>query len=52
MRIENARGYKGDNKIVRVETERTPNGDLVEYQYNREGVCLVAKTLEWGGKNA
>lgn len=43
--IENARGFKGDKEIVRIERERNANGDLVEFQYNKDGYCLVAKIV-------
>lgn len=49
--IENARGFKGDKKIVEVKRERDDKGNLVEYQYNKDGFCLVAKVIEWGKKN-
>ena len=47
MQVENARGYKGDKTITKTVIEKDENGNTVEYQYNNEGVCLVAKVLEW-----
>jgi len=43
--IENARGFKGDNTIVKTETEVDKEGNTIEYQYNAEGVCLVARII-------
>lgn len=43
--IENARGFKGDKEIVRIERERNEDGVLVEYQYNKDGYCLVARMV-------
>ena len=47
MQVENARGYKGDKTIAKTVVEKDEKGNTVEYQYNSEGVCLVAKVLEW-----
>lgn len=47
MQVENARGYKGDKNTARKVVEKDENGNTVEYQYNSDGVCLVAKVLEW-----
>lgn len=43
--IFNARDNGQDKEIVKVERERK-NGILCEYQYNKDGVCLVAKIIE------
>lgn len=47
MQIENARGYKGDKTIAKTVVEKDENGNTVEYQYNSDGICLVATVLEW-----
>ena len=47
MQVENARGYKGDKAIAKKVIEKDENGNTVEYQYNGDGMCLVAKVLEW-----
>lgn len=47
MQVENARGYKGDKAIAKTVVEKDEKGNTVEYQYNSEGICLVAKVLEW-----
>ena len=47
MQIENARGFKGDKEIVRVERERDNKGNLIENSYNRDGVCLITRVIEW-----
>lgn len=47
MQVENARGYKGDKTIAKTVIEKDEKGNTVEYQYNSEGMCLVAKVLEW-----
>lgn len=44
--IENARGFKGDKTIVKTETEVDKEGNTIEYQYNAEGVCLVARIVK------
>ena len=46
MQVENARGYKGDKTIAKTVIEKDENGNTVEYQYNGDGMCLVAKVLE------
>ena len=47
MQVENARGYKGDKAIAKTVVEKDEKGNTVEYQYNSEGICLVATVLEW-----
>lgn len=47
MQVENARGYKGDKAIAKTVVKKDENGNTVEYQYNGEGICLVATVLEW-----
>lgn len=47
MQVENARGYKGDKTITKTVVEKDKNGNTVEYQYNSDGICLVATVLEW-----
>lgn len=47
MQVENARGYKGDKTITKTVVEKDKNGNTVEYQYNSEGICLVATVLKW-----
>lgn len=47
MNIENARGFKGDKDIVKIERVKDDKGNLVEYQYNKDGICLVASVIEW-----
>ena len=47
MQVENARGYKGDKAIAKTVVKKDKNGNTVEYQYNSDGICLVAKVLEW-----
>lgn len=45
--IENARGFKGDKTIVKTETVIDKEGNTVEYQYNADGVCLVARIVKF-----
>ena len=47
MHVENARGYKGNKAIAKTVVEKDEKGNTVQYQYNKDGVCLVAKVLEW-----
>ena len=47
MFIENARGFKGDNNIVKVEQVLDDKGNLIENQYNKDGYCLVTRIVKW-----